>query len=110
MAGKGVHPAVPIVAGVGLVLVGGGLYLSRKNASRVPDPVVASYLARISAAMTLLDLEVVRFFFEADYLAGRMTQANYLILYNAYLIRYNQLAAAPARQSVRRVTVPAGRF
>ena len=136
MADKvGVHPAVPIVAGLGLVLVGAGLYLGRRKSP--PSPVVTGYLAQIAAATTRTQLEAVRGLifpyiepivfptsylatgFEVDFLKGTLSQSNYDTLFAAYLaklntlpayVRYDQVAAAPARRSVRRVTLPAGGF
>ena len=129
--GVQVHPAVPIVAGLGLLLVAGGWYLSRKAAT---STVVSGYLAQIAAATTRTQLEAVRGLiypyvlpivyptsylatgFEVDYLKGTISQSQYNTLFNAYLAkvdrlpayvaRYDRLAVAPRRQSVRRVTVP----
>ena len=132
MPKNGVHPALPIMAGVALVLVGTGLYLSRKKST---DPLVTGYLARIAAATNRVELEAVRGLvfpyiepityptsylatgFEVDFFKGTISQSQYNTLFNAYLAklntlpayvtRYDPLAAAPARQSVRRVTSPA---
>ena len=129
MPDKGVHPAVPVVAGVALLLVAGGWYLSRKTAT---SPVVTGYLAQIAAATTRTQLEAVRGLifpyvepivyptsylatgFEVDFFKGTISQSEYNTLFNAYLAklntlpafvaRYDRLAVAPSRQSVQRVT------
>ena len=129
----GVSPAIPIVAGVALLLVAGGWYLSRKTATK---SVVTGYLAQIAAATTRTQLEAVRGLifpyiepivyptsylatgFEVDYIKGTMSQSDYNTLLNAYtaklgtlpayVARYNRLAVVPRRQSVQRVTVPVG--
>ena len=129
MPDKGVHPAVPVVAGVALLLVAGGWYLSRKTAT---SPIVTGYLAQIAAATTRTQLEAVRGLifpyvepivyptsylatgFEVDFFKGTISQSEYNTLFNAYLAklntlpafvaRYDRLAVAPSRQSVQRVT------
>lgn len=127
MPDKGIHPAVPVVAGVALLLVAGGWYLTRKTAT---SPVVTGYLAQIAAATTRSQLEAVRGLiypyvlpivyptsylatgFEVDFFKGTISQSQYNTLFNAYLAKLNTLpayvtryeAVAPSRQSVQRVT------
>ena len=98
--------AIAVAAGVGVIAVGGAIWWFTRTKEKQGGPSVPGYLAQISAATTLAQLETVRQAFEGDYLAGLMRYSDYLILYDAYVARYYQLAAAPARQSVQRVTTP----
>lgn len=128
--------ALAVVAGVGLLAAGGTIWWLARPKKPATSPVVPGYLAQIAAATTRTQLEAVRGLiypyvepivyptsylatgFEVDYIKGTISQSEYNTLFNAYLAkldtlpayvtRYDRLAVAPRRQSVRRVTVPVG--
>jgi len=70
------------------VLVGGGLLLTRAGKAAPPMSLVEQYLAEIAAATTKAQLDAIRYRFEADYVAGRLTYDLYTVLYNAYAQKY----------------------
>ncbi len=73
--------------GVGLTLL---VLLTRggKAAAAPPVSLVDQYLAEIAAATTYAQLDAIRWRFEADYTAGKMTYDQYALLYSAYVNRY----------------------
>ncbi len=76
---------------VGVVIVGGGaLLLTRAGKAEAAPPLslVGQYLAEIAAATTYAQLDAIRWRFEADYVAGKMTYDQYALLYSAYVNRY----------------------
>ena len=78
-----------VLVGTGIVL-GGALLLTRagKAAAAPPLSLVDQYLAEIAAATTYAQLDAIRYRFEADYTAGKMTYDLYSVLYSAYVQRY----------------------
>lgn len=101
-----------IVLGVGL-LTGAGLvawWLLRRKTSAPTQPPLppTDYVALIAAATTITELNTILVALNAEYAAGNMTYITYLSFYEAYVIKYYELAAPPAaRRSVQRVTTPA---
>jgi len=80
---------------VGKVVLGGSaallllVALTRKpTAAAPPTDLVGQYLAEIAAATTYAQLDAIRWRFEADYTAGKMTYDQYALLYSAYVNRY----------------------
>ena len=61
-----------------------------------PGPsLLDQYLAEITASTNIGQLDFIRELFEADYLAGNLTAADYQTLINAYNLRYAALSAPP---------------
>lgn len=126
--------AVAMVAGVGLLGAAGAVWYFSRKKQATQSPIVTGYLARITAATTRTELEAVRGLifpyiepivyptsylatgFEVDFFKGTLSRAQYDTLFTAYLAKLDTLpafiqpAAASARQSVRRVTIPSGAF
>jgi hypothetical protein len=78
---------VLVGTGVGVALL---VALTRggKAAPAPPADLVGQYLAEIAAATTYAQLDAIRYRFEADYTAGKMTYDLYSVLYSAYVQRY----------------------
>ena len=84
---------------VGKVLLGTGIavgtlaLLTRggKAAAAPPPSLVDQYLAEIAAATTYAQLDAIRYRFEADYTAGKLTYDLYAVLYSAYAQKYTQV-------------------
>ena len=55
------------------------------------NPLVASYLAQIAAATTFDQLTSILNAFYWDYFGGRISYAEYMVLYDAYSARWYQL-------------------
>lgn len=54
MPDKGIHPAIPVAAGVGLILVAGGLYLGRKKPPPRPPPGIFALVGLPTAMVNLV--------------------------------------------------------
>ncbi|MBU2009819.1 MAG: hypothetical protein KJ624_08315 [Chloroflexi bacterium] len=79
---------------LGTVIVGGGALLLTRVGQAAPAPppsLVDQYLAEIAAATTYAQLDNIRYRFEADYTAGKMTYDLYVVLYSAYAQKYSVL-------------------
>jgi len=76
--------------GVGLTLL---VLLTRggKAEAAPPSSLVDQYLAEIAAATTYAQLDAIRYRFEADYTASKMSYAQYSVLYSAYAQKYTQV-------------------
>ncbi len=94
---------------LGVALVGGtalGISALSKGAKAAPPPVVPpslveGYLSDIAACLTLDALAAVKTRFDADYTAGKLTQAEYQQVYDAYVVRYNELSAVTTALDIR---------
>ena len=54
MPDNGIHPAIPIAAGVGLILIAGGLYLGRKKPPPRPPPGTLAVVGLPTAMVNLV--------------------------------------------------------
>ena len=80
--------ATKVLVGTGIVVLGGLLLTRAGKAAAPPLDLVGQYLAEIAAATTYAQLDAIRYRFEADYTAGKMTYDLYSVLYSAYVQRY----------------------
>ena len=54
MPDKGIHPAIPIAAGAGLILIAGGLYLGREKPPPRPLPGTLAVVGLPTAMVNLV--------------------------------------------------------